>query len=163
MTTATASPESARVADFVNPVLRATREVFETMLGCTPKRVGLKIKDHVTSENSVSGLIGITGLTIGTISVRLPEDMAIEVLDRMTGTRADSVTPDVCDAVGELTNMIAGSAKAQLAHLDLSLSLPNVVTGSFDVSYPTEVQPFCVLFESDLGPFVIEAGFTKLS
>jgi len=65
--------------------------------------------------------------------------------------------------VGELTNMIAGAAKAQLAHLELSISIPNIVTGpDHVVHYPTEVTPICILFESELGDFIIEVGFAKL-
>lgn len=164
MTSASATLDSARVADFINPVLRATRDVFEMMLGCTPKRVGLKMKEQTCSEHSVSGVIGITGRVVGTIVVCLPKQMAIDLLERMVGTHADSVTAEVCDAVGELTNLIAGAAKTQLAHLNLSVSLPNVVSGeAYDVAYPSDVSPFCILFESELGSFVIEAGFSMIS
>lgn len=164
MTTSTLPLESAQVTEFVNPVLRATRDVFEMMLGCTPKRIGLKLKEQTSSQYSVSGVIGITGRYAGTIVVSLPKQMAIEVLDRMVGARVDAITPEVCDAVGELTNMIAGAAKAQLEHLKLTVSLPNVICGeSFDVVYPSQVSPFCILFESDLGTFGIEAGFTRVS
>lgn len=152
------------LADYVNPVILATRDVFAMMLDCTPRRVGLKVKDHAGCRNSVSGVIGITGRTVGTIVLSLPTPVAIEVLKRMVGTEADSITHEVCDAVGELTNMIAGAAKAKLGHLELSLSLPNVVSGeSYDVSYPSDVSPFCILFESEIGAFAIEAGFTKVS
>jgi hypothetical protein len=30
------------------------------------------------------------------------------------------------------------------------------------VHYPTEVTPICILFESELGEFIIEVGFAKL-
>jgi chemotaxis protein CheX len=159
-----ATLDSARVADFINPVLGATRDVFEMMLGCTPKRVGLKLKEPCAAGGSVSGVIGITGGVVGTIGVRLPKQMAMDVLERMVGTKADAITPDVCDAVGELTNLIAGAAKSKLAHLNLSVSLPNVVSGeAFDVAYPSDVSPFCILFDSELGSFVIEAGFSQVS
>ena len=58
--------------------------------------------------------------------------------------------------------MVAGGAKAQLAQLDLSLGIPNVVTGpGHSVHFPSNVQPMCISFESDLGSFAIEVGFTK--
>jgi len=163
--TTTASLQNTLISEYVNPVLRASRDVFEMMLGCTPKRVGLKIKGEQTcSEYAVSGVIGVTGRAVGTIVLCLPKQMAIDVLQRMVGTDTDSITAEVCDAVGELTNMIAGAAKAQLAHLNLSLSLPNVVRGeSYDVSYPSDISPFCILFESELGSFMIEIGFSKVS
>lgn len=163
--TATATPvSSAATADYVNPVIRATRDVFEMMLGCTPKRVGLKLKDGQNTSFAVSGVIGITGRAVGTIVFCMSETMAREVLKRMVGTEAPSINAEVCDAVGELTNMIAGAAKAQLAHLELSVSLPNVISGQAHVvHYPSEVKPFIILFESDMGPFAIEVGFSSAS
>ncbi len=161
---ATTSTQSEMISEYVNPLLSATRNVFEMMLGCTPKRVGLTLKQHCRAEQAVSGVIGLTGRAVGTIVLQLPTNMAIEVLFRMVGTRAETINSEVCDAVGELTNMIAGAAEAQLSHLNLSLSLPTVINGySYDVSYPSDVVPFCILFESDLGSFVIETGFSQIS
>src|SRR5438309_399703 len=108
--TATTMLTPALIAEYVNPVIRATRDVFEMMLGCVPKRVGLKIKEQCSPEYSVSGVIGITGRAVGTIVFCMPKQMAIDVLQRMVGTAVDSITPEVRDAVGELTNMIAGAA-----------------------------------------------------
>jgi chemotaxis protein CheX len=134
------------------------------MLGCTPKRVGLKLKDDQGASFAVSGVIGITGRAVGTIVFCMTESMAREVLKRMVGTEAPTINAEVCDAVGELTNMIAGSAKAQLAHLELSISLPNVISGDpHSVHYPSEIKPFIILFDSEMGPFAIEAGFSSAS
>ena len=47
----------------------------------------------------------------------------------MLASEMTEVNGDVLDAVGELTNIIAGQAKAQLEQYDLRVSLPNVVTG----------------------------------
>ena len=71
---------------------------------------------------------------------------------------------DVCDAVGELANMVAGAAKAQLEQLSLSLSIPNVVSGpQHKVHYPSNVQPVSARFESEIGDFAVEFGFTPVS
>ena len=57
--------------------------------------------------------------------------------------------------------MIAGSAKAQLAQLELSISIPNIVSGKdHTVHYPSDVKPLCIIFESDIGPFAVEVGFS---
>jgi len=68
---------------------------------------------------------------------------------------------EVVDAVGELTNMVAGRAKAELQEYSLSVSLPNVVTGrDYEIRFPTKATPLCVLFESDWGPLSLEVGLT---
>ena len=145
----------------VNPVIVATRNVFEMMLECTPRRTGLWLKEGEASDHAVSAVIGVTGEASGTIVVSFSREVAIEVLRRMVGTVAESVNREVCDAVGELTNMIAGGAKSQLTNLNLSISIPNIVTGTnHSVLYPSDIQPICIRFESDIGPFTIEVGFS---
>lgn len=151
-------------AEYVNPIISATRNVFEMMLGCTPKRSGLQLKGEATPSHDVSAVIGVTGPTSrGTIVLSFSTEVAVQALERIIGTKATEVTPEVCDAVGELTNMIAGAAKAQLAHLDLSISIPNMVIGrDHRVVYSSEVQPICILFESEIGEFLIEVGFARV-
>ena len=163
MTTTAAT--STMTAEYVNPVISATRDVFEMMLGCTPKRSGLQLKGDTTPTHDVSAVIGVTGSSSrGTIVLSFSKQVAIQVLERILGTVETEINAEVCDAVGELTNMIAGAAKAQLAHLDLSISIPNIVVGrDHKVMYSSEVQPICILFESEIGEFLIEVGFARVN
>ncbi len=164
MTTATqALSPAALTAEYVNPLITAIRDVFEMMLECTPVRTGLHLKQEGELSPTVSAVIGISGGAAGTIVVGMSKDTACEVLRRMIGTETNEVNSDVCDAVGEITNMIAGSAKAQLAKYQLSISLPNVVTGDgLHLHFPSNVCPMVLEFQSDIGPLSIEVGFTDL-
>lgn len=164
MTTAESSlSPAALTAEYVNPLIAATRDVFEMMLDCTPTRKGLRLKQSGEHSAEVSAVIGISGGAVGTVVVGMSGATAIELLKRMIGTECDSVTEEVCDAVGEITNMIAGSAKAQLARHQLSISLPNVVTGQgMQMHFPTNVCPLVVEFQSDIGDISIEVGFTEI-
>jgi len=150
-------------AEYINPVISATRTVFETMLGCTPKRTALMLKESLTPRHELSAVIGISGKVAGTIVLSVSRDAALEILNRLVGIEADDINTDVCDAVGELTNMVAGAAKAQMERLELSISIPNIVSGvDHVVHYPSNVQPICIVFESDVGSFAIEVGFTGI-
>lgn len=150
--------------DYINPVLAATRKVFETMLDCTPKRTGLTLKQDVGMPFDVSGVISVTGKVPGVIVLSFSKAVAIEVLRRIIGTNATEIDSDVCDAVGELTNMIGGAAKAQLSQLELSLGIPNMILGrNHSVRFPSEIQPVCVTFDSEIGPFIVEVGFGTLN
>lgn len=164
MTTAESSlSPAALTAEYVNPLISATRDVFEMMLDCTPNRTGLRLKKSGEHSAEVSAVIGISGGAVGTVVVGMSGETAIELLKRMIGTECDSVNEAVCDAVGEITNMIAGSAKAQLARHQLSISLPNVVTGhGMQMHFPTNVCPMIVEFQSDIGAISIEVGFTEI-
>jgi len=154
---------AALTAEYVNPLISATRDVFEMMLDCTPVRTGLRLKQSGETSAQVTAVIGISGRAKGTIVLGMSTEMACEILRRMVGTEVHTVTDEVCDAVGEVTNMIAGSAKSQLAKYELSISLPNVITGNgLQMHFPTNVSPMIVEFKSDIGPLSIEVGFTEI-
>ena len=78
----------------------------------------------------------------------------------MLGETITELTSDVGDAVGELTNMISGSARADLDRQGYSfrMALPTVITRaghrmSVIATSPTTVVPFT----TEAGPFFIEA------
>jgi chemotaxis protein CheX len=73
------------------------------------------------------------------------------------------INGDVVDAVGELTNMVAGGAKAKLAEYQLMVSLPNVITGrDHEVRFPSDVTPICVPFSTKWGALALEVGFAPV-
>ena len=72
---------------------------------------------------------------------------------------ATEIDDDVLDAVGELTNMVAGAAKAELEEYSMQVSLPNVITGAgHEVHFPSEVSPISIAFDTDWGPISLEVG-----
>ena len=86
----------------------------------------------------------------------------MQVTEIMLQERPPELNGDVVDAVGELANIIAGGAKAQLEHLELSVTLPTVITGkSHCIEFPTRVTPICIPFDSQWGPITIEVGLSE--
>lgn len=155
--------KSELTAEYINPIITATRSVFETMIGCTPTRTGLMLKETMSPKFELSAVIGVTGKAAGTIVLSLAHCTALEILNRMIGVEATEINTEVCDAAGELTNMIAGAAKAQMEKHELSISIPNIISGKdHHVHYPSNVTPICIVFDSEAGPFAIEVGFTSL-
>ncbi len=93
------------------------------------------------------------------VVLSLSREAAINAAATMIGEKLHSIDADVADAVGELTNMIAGAAKAQLEHLQLSVSLPTVITGkSHCIDFPKNVMPICIPFDCKWGPVTVEVG-----
>ncbi|HCS55882.1 chemotaxis protein CheX [Rubinisphaera sp.] len=161
MSTAT-KHTSELTAKIINPLLSSTRDVFEMMLDCTPVRSGLSLKTKNSPENELSAVIGITGNASGTIVLSVKKQTALNIYESMLGTKAVEIDREVMDAIGEITNMIAGAAKAKLESYSLSISIPNLISGKgHEVHYPTGVTPICLSFESDMGSFCIEAGFAS--
>ena len=79
----------------------------------------------------------------------------------LLGIEKDSVDEDVIDAIGELTNMVAGAAKSELEVLQMSLSLPMVIMGkNVMVGFDKEIRPLVIPFDCQWGELSLEIGMT---
>lgn len=153
---------SQLTAAIVNPLMASTRDVFTMMLGCEPVREGLSLKNSLVPAYELSAVIGITGGASGTVVFSVARQTALNIVERMLGLRLTEINAEVRDAVGEITNMIAGSAKGQFESLDLSISTPNIISGpGHEIHYPTSIQPICLSYQSEVGKFCLEAGFAS--
>jgi chemotaxis protein CheX len=148
--------------EYINPFLVSTISTFKTMLGCVLERGTPYIKTGSQPEHEVSGIIGLSGKAQGMGVVGLGRDAALRATEVMLQERPPEINGDVVDAVGELANIIAGSAKAKLEHLELSVSLPSVITGKgHSIQFPTKVIPICIPFECDWGQITVEVGISE--
>ncbi len=151
--------------EYINPFLRAAHRAFETMLGCALEKKDLTLKSDHQPTYEFSGIIGLTGKAIGTCVLSLSHDVAYKATSTLLMMPEEELTKDdVVDAVGELANMVAGAAKAELEEFQMSVSLPNVVLGTdFEVAYPSNVTPICVHFVCPWGPLCVEVGFAPVA
>jgi len=145
--------------EFINPFLLATAAVFENMLSVEVRRQTPYVRKALEPQYAITGVIGLTGKATGTVAFSLPEEAALAITQRLLGERPAAINAQVTDAIGEVTNMIAGAAKARLAELELSLGLPTVVIGrDACIAFPSRAVPIAIPFDSDLGPLVVEVG-----
>jgi chemotaxis protein CheX len=143
----------------INPFLRSVAHTFSTMLGAQTKRGELSLGDPRKRKYPISGIIGLSGEATGMVVINLSEEVAIKAASKLLLEEQTKINDEVIDAVGELANMIAGQAKAELTEYNLSISLPSVVTGEgHEVRFPSNKPPLCVPFETDLGPLFLEVG-----
>lgn len=145
--------------EYINPFISAATNVFKTVLGCDIEREQLSLKDTNAPTFEVSGVIGLTGNVSGAVVLSVSSPVAFQLVETMLGMRVHEVNADVVDAVGELTNMIAGGAKVALSQYELRLGLPTVFTGrSRTISFPSNVRPICILFQTPWGRMSVEVG-----
>jgi len=151
---------SSMRVEYINPFISSLANTFRTMLGCEVRRREISLKPDRTPLHEVSGVIGLSGGAAGTVVLSLSKSVALKAASTLLMYEASEIDDDVVDAVGELTNMVAGGAKAQLAEFDLSVSLPSVITGrGHEIRFPSDVTPICVPFETDWGSLAVEVGF----
>jgi chemotaxis protein CheX len=149
--------------EYINPFITAASQAFQTMLGHEIRRGMPVLKEDADLQFEISGVIGLSGSAVGTVVLSFSENVALQAAGTMLMMEMTEINADVIDAVGELTNMVAGAAKAQLEHLKLSISLPNVITGKgHEVRFPSNVRPIVIPFDSDWGPLTLEVGLSDV-
>ena len=151
-------------AEYINPFIASLSNAFQTMLGCEVERGAITLKSNTSPKHEVSGIIGLSGKAVGTVVLSLSESVALKAASTMLMCEVNEINEDVVDAVGELTNMVAGAAKAELEEYELAVSLPNVITGrDHEVRFPSNVQPICVPFKTQWGSLALEVGLASVA
>jgi chemotaxis protein CheX len=108
---------------------RAAHEVFAVMLG---SQLAAAPDSFAGEEIDVTAMVGLAGQICGVVTVRCTAQAAALMASNMLGVDAKTLEPEICDAVGELCNMIAGDFKHKLADMaeDCMLSVPTVISGA---------------------------------
>jgi CheY-specific phosphatase CheX len=102
----------------------------------------------------VTSVVHIDGAWRGAVVVQCGMELATRLTQVLFQSDAPSFA-DVCDALGEVTNMLAGNLKAVLAEPSV-LSLPAVARGSdYEVALPRTSEIVAVPMTCDGRPFAV--------
>ena len=152
-------------AEFINPFLEAAMNVLSTMANISSKLGKPALREESGAEGDISGIIGLTGDAEGSITVSFSESCALKVVENMLGEKFEELNEDVADSMGEITNMIAGDARARLEKLGhrFVASLPSVVRGkNHKVRHISRGgQTIFIPFTTESGDFYVEARFSQ--
>lgn len=146
-------------ANVINPFIHATSNVLETMafVSCRAGAPYLKRDDRATGD--VTGIIGLTGETNGTIAVTFDEGSILRVVSNMFGEEITELSHEVSDAVGEIINMISGQARRELEENGrvFHASIPSVVSGrGHSITHYSDGPKIAIPFTTVGGKFTIE-------
>jgi chemotaxis protein CheX len=109
----------------------------------------------IDREPVVTGFVSIDGAWNGAIMVRCPIALATTLTTAMFQADNAPGFDDVRDALGELTNMVAGNVKALLPS-PCNLSLPAVALGTdYALSVLGTTTLACVSFTCDGHPLLV--------
>lgn len=163
MSTAVApNPPSALNPKLILPFIASVRDVFRTMLGAEPTIERPRVKQKPDPEYDYSGIIAFSGNLLGTVVVSFHKESAIQMVEKFAGSRIEPDTSDFADALGELTNMIAGAAKKDLGAA-ASISVPTVIMGKGHiVARPSDVPCLQVPCITPFGPFCVEIAIKSV-
>ena len=144
------------------PFVQATINVLSSMTGLSPVPGKPYVKKTDKAQGDVSAIVGITGCKSGAVALSFSQSCAIALVKGMLGDAIEDIIADTRDAVGEITNMISGQARATLREMGLPLqgSPPSIVFGANpSLSFPGQVTTVAIPFETDYGAFTLEFCF----
>ncbi|MFO7986139.1 MAG: chemotaxis protein CheX [Desulfatiglandaceae bacterium] len=148
---------------YINPFLAAVKEVFETMIEI-PFTVGKpSLKKDGMPTHDVSSIIGISGNVTGCVVITLSEKTALQLASALIGDEIPEMDEDCIDAIGEIANMVAGSAKNGFPVANTSLSVPTVVLGKHQVNYPSAIPIISIPCETTEGMFGVDIALKEVS
>ena len=144
---------------FVNPFITSTIATFKTMLHIDVTPGKPLIKQEGPPVYDISGIIGLSGIAQGAISISFPKSVALKAVSAMLGSEIKIIGPEMTDGIGELVNIIAGNAKQYLTQYQLTISLPNVIVGrNHSIMPPSHTPSIVVPFSGAVGGFAMEVS-----
>ena len=147
--------------DLILAFQQSTASVFQTMLGLDVTHGAARRSDRMIARHPVSGVIGLSGGMSGDVVVSFEERVALRATAALLGDEPTALNDDVVDAVGELTNMIAGAAKGSIG-MGMKLALPTVIMGAgHRIGFKQGIQPISIDFQCEWGEFSIDIGLSE--
>lgn len=145
--------------NLVNPFIDAALNVLSTMASTKANAGKPFLKEKDAARGDVTGIVGLTGETEGTISISFTEKCILSIVSNMFGEEMKEMNDEIKDAVGEIANMVSGQARKQLSEHGRSLkaAIPTVIMGkNHSVTHITNKPIIAIPFTSDNGNFTIE-------
>jgi chemotaxis protein CheX len=143
---------------YINPFLRATRDVFDAMVRVPIVFGKPRLKDREERQHKlyqISAVIGLSGAVSGLLVLCLSESVALALAGGLTGSPVGEMNADCYDALAEICNMIAGSAKKDLPGGQVTISIPTLLPTD-EVPYPRDVPIILLPFDTAAGRFLLE-------
>lgn len=118
----------------INSFIEGVSKTLETMASTKVTYGKPFVEQKFAARGEVAGVVGMVSNEYkATLTLSFPKPAILLILENMLGEKYSDITDEVFDAVGELTNMIYGSAKGTLNDLgyNFEMAIPTVIKGQF--------------------------------
>jgi chemotaxis protein CheX len=150
--------------EYLTPFISSTKDVFSTMASMDVDFKQVYFQSAHRLLGDISGVIGLSGEAEGSVVVTFYWELAQQVISRIMGVTPNEIGPELLnDGVGEIINMISGSAKRYLADTPFyfQLSLPTVVLGwQHEIGHPENSTVAVLLFDVEDKSFAVQISLT---
>lgn len=159
--------------EFSKPFIEAARNVFETMVFTKLDPQKPSIKQGNTSKGDVSAVLGLNGEVEkdgvkkpyrAMLVLSWPYETYFKVASAMLMDTFTEFNEEIQDVGGEITNMIMGNAKRDLAGLGYTsnMAIPSMIEGKeHTISYPNGTIVILIPISSAHGPMYMELCYAE--
>ena len=149
---------------YINPLLEATMTVLSTMAMVEVTAGKPTVKKGSKPLGDVTGMIDLSGKHAqGSLAISFTAPAILDITEKMIGESLSSIDSTVVDVVGEITNMITGSAKRIYSDqgLEFELTLPSMLVGNDKpLNHTVKGEPVVLPFNTPAGEFFVEMCFS---
>lgn len=120
------------------------------------------LKPDKKTFGPATGVIGMGGPSLaGNMAISFDEACILGIVSRMFMEDIATIDDDILDAVGELTNVIAGGAKKEMSERGLvfDMATPFMLRGQgVEIAQFAKIPIVVIPFKTEFGNFVVESN-----
>ncbi len=105
-------------AMLVNPFIEGTLHILSTTASVRARPDPPFIKNGTQPLGDITGMMEIQGDVSGSAALTFSRGSILNIVSEMFGEAMTELNEDITDAVGELSNMIAGHVNTRMVELD---------------------------------------------
>ena len=152
--------------NYINPFINASMAVFSTFAGVKSDPGSPSVQKRPLADRKINGFIGLNGHGIsGYFIISFSASFLTKILAGIFEDQFNPSREDLYDLAGEITNMITGSAKAELSQKGFffDVAVPRIDLGNPTIPEDLVKNPVIVVpFVTRIGKFNIQASIQRI-
>ena len=150
-------------AKYITPVIVSVQNVFETMIQLPVVSGKQFFKKEKRPTTDVICMITMSGPVSGFICLGISMRLAFLLSSKLLECQVSEANGDCIDAIGEITNMIAGNAKSKFPDDGIIISVPKVVFDTVKEPYPMAAPVISIPFETQGEVLLVDMSIVRNS
>ncbi len=150
-------------AELVNPFIEGVLHILDTTAFVKVKPEAPFLKKDRKALGDISGLLEISGDLSGSAAISFSEKSILGIVSAMFGEDMIEINDEITDAVGEISNMVAGHVTTKIAEMDKKVKVKfqevKIGRGSLIEHIEGAKHVLALPFSTTKGKMVIEVSY----
>lgn len=149
-------------ANLVNPFIEGALHILDTTALVKVSPEAPFLKNDFKSRGDITGVLEISGDLTGSAAITFSEESILGIVSAMFGEEMTEMNEEIEDAVGEISNMVAGHVTTKIAEMDkkVKVKFVEVLTGrDSEVKHVAGGHVLALPFKTTKGRVFIELSY----